>query len=90
MPVHNDIRFVTNTIPNLARGKSLSARGKSLSGGDRGGRRLCRIGGTAVNEEDCLSLDGNSAAVIAVHLNDLSSFRGWLTDPPLCTVELLL
>jgi hypothetical protein len=34
--------------------------------------------------------DGNSAAVIVVHLNDLSSFRGWLTDPPLCTVELLL
>ena len=83
MPVHNDIRFVTNTIPGLACGKSLSR-------GDRGGRRLCRIGGTAVNEEDCLSLDGNSAAVIAVHLNDLSSFRGWLTDPPLCTVALSL
>jgi len=49
---------------------------------------------TSNAEKICLVVievdDGNSAAVIAVHLNDLSSFRGWLTDPPLCTVELSL
>jgi pyruvate,orthophosphate dikinase len=35
-------------------------------------RRLCRIGGTVVNEGDFFSLDGNSGAVIAGRLNAVS------------------